>query len=400
MDEVENEGSSDVDERMFSESPEFPDLHFPHVRGAGKGWGPRPYATEMQMLQGSRDFVNAIKEKRWTKVNELLKMQVDLDFQNDEGEAPIHLAIAARHEKLVRFLVSYPNHERGDMIDVDATTDEGKTPLHYACAHNSLRLVAILLRCGANVHKITKTDGENALHMAAYHGNIRIAKRLIRLGIDFTCKAKVWGTPLECAKSQGHEEMVQLLESCIERQKRMLESHMNELRAEQRAQFQFYYTGWDTSINSLKLQAAERPASRRKITFMDTGWGDDGLNYCNSINCENCNNPQITTRTYCAECGYALNDTCPGCGVHNLDFEPKCQLCDQVLWAEEHLDDEEEEERPADPYYHEPTGYEEYGDYASPPAGQECLFEERWDEPHLEDGDDPIFYPEWMKKSD
>lgn len=401
--EVEGEGGGDAAQ------PNFPALVFPHFPEAGKGWNPQAYKTETEMLQGSRDFVEAIKAEQWLKVNELLKFQVDLDFQNDLGEAPIHLAIACRHEKLVRFLISYPNYVRGDTIDLDVTTDEGKTPLHYACAHNCLRLVAILLHCGVNVHRITKTDGENALHFAAYWGNIRIAKRLIRRGIDFTCKAGTLGTPLEYARARKHPEMVSLLEGCIERQAQMLKEHMDQLREEERkrwaaswsqpswSQTRWHNTGWGSSAatNQLTLgqptatsgwmwtggkwvqvgEPASRPSTRRKINFVQGDDEDDvvifdpvladeedyGLNYSNGIKCECCDNVQLRSRTFCKDCGYVLNDTCPNCGVNNLDFETCCLICGTELWAE--IEDDEEE-HPSDPYAPVVvTGTEAYGDY-------------------------------------
>jgi len=99
---------------------------------------------------------------------------------NEEGFAPIHLAISKGHEQLVRFLM-------GQAVDIDASTDDGITPLIMACFFDEKRLVQCLLFLGANVHKITK-NGLNALHYCAMHGNVEIGKKLIKRGIDLTCK--------------------------------------------------------------------------------------------------------------------------------------------------------------------------------------------------------------------
>ena len=410
------EGNNATRERK-PQHPPFPTLSYPHYPEVGKGWCPLEHTSETLMLQASRDFVEAIKELKWYEVNRLLRSRIDLDYQNDAGEAPIHLAIAARHEALVRFLLD-------QAVDIDVTTDEGKTPLHYGCAHNDTRLVNILLYLQANVHRITNIDGENALHFAAYWGNIRIAKRLLRRGIDFTCKAKTWGTPLECARSQGHEEMVKLLEDCIKRQKKMLQEHMDQLRAEQLESYnqrqkttatipQWTWTGscWvrlDSKSSSdihapgtlyfggeqqsrkRRLRFADvRPENEDDVVIFDPALAEDdyGLNYSNCVSCKACNETQHVSQTYCKDCGYVLHDTCPECANGDLEFETNCGICGAKLWV---LEDDEEDGDTHDPYFSTLvplTGDEEYGDYSgygNPPDEEDVEREEQqlfWDVP-------------------
>jgi len=370
--EVEEE---EAEENDGTKKRKRPALVYPHrPKSLSKGWFPLEFETEVEMLQGSRDFVQAIKERQWARVNKFLKHKVDLDFQNEVGEAPLHLAIAARHEALVRFLL-------GQGVNIDAITDEGKSALHYASAHNDVRLVVILLFLNANVHRITRVDGENALHCAAWWGNLRIAKRLIRRGIDFTCKANTWGTPLDCARSQGHSEMVTLLEGCIARQEKMMKDHMEQLRLEeaQRWSYTKFSTNWGKSATQwpwtgekwIQLSEMSQQEPKRKWRHQDdeddcvifdpalgTGWGERDED---EVNCKCCASLQDASLVFCKNCEYALHDTCPGCNTTGLEFKTICSECGTELWAEEG--------EPADPYFQSPPplirGDEEYGDYSS-----------------------------------
>lgn len=228
------------------DAPPLPELKWPPVEGCdGKGWGPRQI-PEQARLVASINFLNAIEEHDWSRVERLLKLDIDLDMRDDEGRCALHLAIQARHKELVRFLLQRP-------VDITFVTDAGRTALHFACAHNDLYLVHWLLHIhrlngdwDQTIHRLTKDDGENALHLAAMWGNVRIGTRLIKRGIDFTCKNKQGQTPADVARLQGCEDFVKMIDGYVERERAHRKRIEDQLRQQQlqawRVQQPSYYS--------------------------------------------------------------------------------------------------------------------------------------------------------------
>ena len=75
-----------------------PDVNWPNFEG--KGWNPAP---TKEMLQLSAEFLQLMKDEKWTELTRVLKFHIDLDMINEDGFAPIHLAISKGHEQLGEF---------------------------------------------------------------------------------------------------------------------------------------------------------------------------------------------------------------------------------------------------------------------------------------------------------
>jgi ankyrin repeat protein len=69
--------------------------------------------------------------------------------------------------------------ELGGAADVDAPNESGTTALHMAAKRNHLKILKLLLRYGADAHKVDNY-GNNALHIAARrHGNFDVVRHLV-----------------------------------------------------------------------------------------------------------------------------------------------------------------------------------------------------------------------------
>ena len=92
------------------------------------------------------------------------------------GQKPIDLlqAIQNRQFSDVRQLVKHG-------ADVNLTTNEGATPLHFAAQTGQLASVHLLLQEGANVRALYQ-DQWMPLHFAAQHGHVDVAKLLLDFG--------------------------------------------------------------------------------------------------------------------------------------------------------------------------------------------------------------------------
>jgi hypothetical protein len=122
-------------------------IRFPHHE-CGKGWNPKLLLSNAEVLKNSVKFIDAIKNRHWNIVKQLIQSQLALDVRHDDGMSSLHAAISVRHEGLVRFLM-----QQG--ADVDCLDDNGRSPLMFACAHNDVRLVACLTWLHADTTSVT-----------------------------------------------------------------------------------------------------------------------------------------------------------------------------------------------------------------------------------------------------
>ena len=167
----------------------------------------------------------------------LLVSQLNKDVQTIDGNTPLHLACAARKEKLVCYLISEMHCNVGianrnkelplhiavrsslsvDIIklvaqfcNVNAQTCDGNTPLHLACEKNNFLVVKHLineLHCDAT---ITNDKGKLPLHIFLLFGsNLDILKLLCPHSSNINAQDNDDNTPLHIACSRrGHADLV------------------------------------------------------------------------------------------------------------------------------------------------------------------------------------------------
>jgi hypothetical protein len=312
----------------------------------------------------SFNFLKAIREKRWTAVNQSLKHGIDLSLIGEDDRSALHWAIELRHEELVRFLLE-------QAVDLDSIDADGQTAMHLACFYDDLRLVQCLIFCGANPHRVTD-DGLNVLHFCAAHGSLEIAKEFVRFGIDYQCQTKESkATPSDVAKEFGHLHMVEFFQEEIKKQEQMMKDCVAKLQEEEdqamkdrlasnRKSFRFQkqdnpFQGprsHQDQQDNLSFWGDSPPLSpiyRKKVRFggsfeddygeeegEDDGPRDEWSDEKSLTECFACESLVEREEDHCSKCGYILHGICPACYslIDSVTPKDKCPDCHHSLWEE------------------------------------------------------------------
>ena len=124
--------------------------------------------------------------------------------------------------EIIKELLKYPH------VDINRVSENELSPLMEACYAGKTESVRILLQTSNNESKkidfnIQDYEFNTALHIACQRGHVNIVKLLLdtleledldrRVNIDLK---NLWGqTPLDVAKSQNQQEIVQLFNDCV-----------------------------------------------------------------------------------------------------------------------------------------------------------------------------------------
>eukprot|EP00193_Tetraselmis_chui_P016948 CAMPEP_0177792382 /NCGR_PEP_ID=MMETSP0491_2-20121128/24495_1 /TAXON_ID=63592 /ORGANISM="Tetraselmis chuii, Strain PLY429" /LENGTH=233 /DNA_ID=CAMNT_0019314793 /DNA_START=195 /DNA_END=896 /DNA_ORIENTATION=+ len=129
--------------------------------------------------------------------------------QPDEyGETPLHMAAAAGHMEMVRFLVEECRAE------INATNWEGWTPLFWSTVRGQVDVSKYLISMGADIILRTSQDWM-PLHYAALNGDVEMSDILLSSGADATAVNAFGSTPLSLAVNK---DVAALIEDSIKKQ--------------------------------------------------------------------------------------------------------------------------------------------------------------------------------------
>lgn len=113
----------------------------------------------------------------------LLEKGANVTPSNNRGDTALHLASKTGCVHVVQYLLT----QQG--TDVSTANHQDETPLHLATLSKSSTTVECLLRAGANVHSVTKTNDRGfgkstALHIACRLGHAGIVQKLLEYGAN------------------------------------------------------------------------------------------------------------------------------------------------------------------------------------------------------------------------
>ena len=103
---------------------------------------------------GRRWIINAIDAQSTATLEWMLAKGVDLEFKDDEGYTPLHIAIdskGANHLEVLKLLL-----EAGAPVNLKGINDW--TPAHMAVARDDVEALKLLVKFGANLNIRTEID--------------------------------------------------------------------------------------------------------------------------------------------------------------------------------------------------------------------------------------------------
>ncbi|OQV15346.1 Protein arginine N-methyltransferase 5 [Hypsibius exemplaris] len=180
--------------------------------------------TEVEELAGEdaipwEDLVNypskeslALLAARYGEVGVLKALQIKgaprlyFEIGNLDGKKPLHEAVENGHRECVVYLAETIG------VSVNSLKRADWTPLMLACVKGNLDMIRYLVAHGADVHFENK-DGWNAFHLACREGNLEACKLLQELdptGTSESC-SKNGRSPLHTAALHGRRSVVQFL---------------------------------------------------------------------------------------------------------------------------------------------------------------------------------------------
>ena len=140
----------------------------------------------------------------------LLQARADLNSRDEDGETPLHSAVAFSSPDFVRFLVQ-------EAACVNVSSQLGATPLHYAATRGE-EVVTILLNAKAAgldtqcCYEDESHDGATPILIASERNNLPVVQKLISFGARGVNIPKANGvTAIVCAAWKGYLQLLELL---------------------------------------------------------------------------------------------------------------------------------------------------------------------------------------------
>lgn len=151
------------------------------------------------------DFLKAIESGNFKAVSAEIKNGVDVNYVDDRGTSPLHIAAQNNQIEIVEKLL-----ESG--ADVNALTKhDGWSALHFAATRGYNEIVKILIDAGANLDVHGLRYKRTCLHYASDQGRSEVVKLLLKSGAKKDVIDINKDTPLALAERKGHEETAKLL---------------------------------------------------------------------------------------------------------------------------------------------------------------------------------------------
>ena len=151
------------------------------------------------------ELYNAVETGDVDKIRNLLASGVDINSRNDNGRTPLFLATIEGHIDVIRVLLAAG-------ADVDIPDDRDMTPLFIASMLARADIVQALLNAGADPN-----GKKPPLLSATYWGHTDVVRVLLDAGADPNYAGNNDITPLELARTRGHEDIEELIEKVLKR---------------------------------------------------------------------------------------------------------------------------------------------------------------------------------------
>lgn len=110
-------------------------------------------------------------------IRPLIAYKCDPNVQDMNGNTALHIAVVDNLTKCIAELVS---HTESGKIDANLTNNDGLAPLHLAIRRNNINILkTLLVKCNASVKQTNSRDGNNSLHLAIQQQNPKMIQILL-----------------------------------------------------------------------------------------------------------------------------------------------------------------------------------------------------------------------------
>lgn len=152
------------------------------------------------------DFMKIIKDDPLkynyikSRLNELIKMDVEINTQGKGGNTLLHLAVMLENKKLLKMFLAAG-------ILPDLANDNGDTPLHKAVSIGNEEIIKILIKNGCDINCPREME-QTPLHLAVICGRINIVKLLVDNGADIMVTDEMNNLPIDYAIDEADCEII------------------------------------------------------------------------------------------------------------------------------------------------------------------------------------------------
>lgn len=129
------------------------------------------------------------------------------------ADGQLRLCSQVKNAIIYRYPVERIQHLIKDITDVNLQFNSLHqiTLCHIGASYNMVGVIDALYNKGGDI-SIKDADGETSLHHAAHRNSLEAAKVLLKYGADTQEKNNLGQTPADIARTNGYEEIVQLLD--------------------------------------------------------------------------------------------------------------------------------------------------------------------------------------------
>lgn len=147
-----------------------------------------------------------------TMIKELVKLPVDVNTRIYKGRTLMHYAVIGNNSGVISLLSKIG-------VSVNLCDDNYNTPLHFAILNGAYYSVCELLKISTIDMNAPGEFEQTPLHKAVIVGNLDLIKLLINSGADPLMVDEKNQSPLDYAKDEGDEKIINYLVDITNRQK-------------------------------------------------------------------------------------------------------------------------------------------------------------------------------------
>uniref|UniRef100_A0ABD2WSS3 Uncharacterized protein n=1 Tax=Trichogramma kaykai TaxID=54128 RepID=A0ABD2WSS3_9HYME len=187
-------------------------------RGANLNLVNKRGSTSLHIICESHNHDDAATLELFFSINEEVNQPVQIDAQNKDGNAPLHLALDCGLKEVAQFLL-----RRG--ANPHLVNESGSTPLHVICSRyssdESSSLFHLFFEITNDMHQTVDVNaqdklGNTPLHKALQRSNKKITELLLRKGANPNMVNKYGSTPLHAICQRDHYNDDDLAETFFE----------------------------------------------------------------------------------------------------------------------------------------------------------------------------------------